>query len=212
MATISKKAPNRTVTGSGFSNSPTWYNPVVPLYTAPNNIQPQPFPTQTIQPQPFPSGTPSASNVIDLVARYQKDNIIQARSGDYYKVVGAVGSVKNNKGLTRVKGKDGKTYYMKRLSKSEIKSLDKKTVQPRIGNSPTSNGPVAQQPPAAGQVPASPLPGAGTSHRTEGYAVKNPDGSVTNSYADDPNRGYTKTDDWWTSDWWNRPGYYKRMY
>lgn len=121
---------------------------------------------------------PGMMGNINLTERYTSGNVIRVRDGDYYKVVGEVSVTKNTKGLSKVKGRDGKTYYMKKLSAKEIKTLGKNATQlPK------------NMPQGGGQAPVQQAP-----------------------QQQQPNIGFQQTDNWWTTDWWNRPGYYKRMY
>lgn len=140
-----------------------------------------------------PVGPISMVGNINLTERYTSGNVLRVRDGDYYKVVGEVGKVSNTKGLSKVKGRDGKTYYMKKLSSKEIKTLGKNaTILPKWAQINKGREPV----PITTQQPQ-----------------QNPSATPSATAQQPPaNIGFQQTDNWWTTDWWNRPGYYKRMY
>lgn len=192
MATINKKAANRIVDGMNLG-MPEWYTPLVPLYAAPPKTT-MSIPGGTPQPQAMPN----ASTGVDLVKRYTPGNIIQARSGEYYKVVGERSAVRNTKGLTRVRGRDGKIYYMKRLTPDEVKKLGK--------NAPAKLPPVGQQENApAGAEPPTPTPAPAVPTTPASSSTTAPPPWT-------PQSGQQEAGEWWTKEWWNEPGYYRRMY
>jgi hypothetical protein len=188
---VSKNAPNRSTSEKPpdwWNTPPSWYNPqAAGGGAAPQSTQGGPWGANWGTPPAAMGGQgpgvlgaqPGAAQGsllgqingmygIDLATRYTTGNVIRIKDGNFYRVVGATEAVKGKekKGLTKVKGRDGKYYYMKKLSEKEAKN---------VGKAPTP------APKAAGP-------------------------------AQNANRGFQQTDNWWTTDWWDRPGYYKRMY
>lgn len=195
---VSTKAPNRTSNSTSTQQPPDWYNQPPSWYNnAPQAAAPQTggaavggAPQAPWGPNAngwngtnMPPGGSLISQVqgmygIDLATRYTTGNVIRIKDGRFYRVVGLADQVakKETKGLTKVKGRDGKYYYMKKLSDKEAKN---------VGKAPTPS-PTAQ-------------------------ANANPNARFMEGRPGNP-PGWQSPGNWWTMDWWNQPGMYKRMY
>ncbi|UOF79074.1 hypothetical protein [Caudoviricetes sp.] len=233
-STVSKAAPARIVslsgaTPPGYNNmyaSPTSNNTTINLdATMPGGVSVPGSGTNNEEEDETSvgGGTKEPGDGMDIIIRYTPGNIIETSNGVHYQVVKALddmtdeelkavgidrnGKVINKAGSTavRVKGRDGRVYVMIKLPNKETAEAMKKS-QSYID---------AQK---AIEAIRPPPPGAAAGGSTEGEKVApgilDPNAAAVKANVEpwNPNMGSRQAGKWWTTEWWNAPGYHKRMY